>query len=99
MLIRKNIIMKANTRVLTAHVPISMAEKLDLLTEQLDRSRGWIIKQALESWITQQERRRQLTLDALSDVDQGKLSSHSSVQAWADSLGTDKPLSVPDHED
>lgn len=87
--------MKANTRVLTAHVPIIMAEKLDQLTEQLDRSRGWIIKQALANWIAQQEEHRQLTVEALADVDAGKLISQQSVQAWADSLETDNPHPVP----
>ena len=88
--------MKANTRVLTAHVPINMAEALDQLTEQLDRSRGWIIKQALATWMAQQKERRQWTLDALADVDAKNLISHASVQAWANSLGTNKPLPVPD---
>ena len=87
--------MKANTRVLTAHVPIHMAEKIDQLTEELDRSRGWIVKQALTSWIAQQEERRQLTIEALADVDKGNLFSQSDVQTWAESLGTNKPLPIP----
>ncbi|MFM0627893.1 ribbon-helix-helix domain-containing protein [Paraburkholderia xenovorans] len=43
------------TRVLTAHVPLPLAEKVDQLATRLDRSRGWIIKQALAAWIEQQE--------------------------------------------
>ena len=35
------------TRVLTAHVPIELANKVDELAERLERSRGWIVKQAL----------------------------------------------------
>ena len=87
--------MKANTRVLTAHVPINLAEKIDQLSEQMDRSRGWIIKQALTNWILAQEEHRQLTLDALADVDAGNLFSQQAVQMWVDSLDTDNPLIAP----
>ncbi len=87
--------MKTNTRVLTAHVPINVAEKLDELSEQLDRSRGWIIKQALTTWITQHEEDRKLTIEALADVDAGNFVSQESVQTWADSLDTENPLPVP----
>lgn len=31
---------QSNTRVVTAHLPIEMAEKLDLLATSYDRSRG-----------------------------------------------------------
>ncbi len=36
-----------DTKVLTAHVPLVLADKVDRLVAQLDRSRGWIVKQAL----------------------------------------------------
>lgn len=83
------------TKVLTARVPLPLAKKVDELTGGLDRSRGWIIKQALSAWIDQQEERHQLTLEALSDVDARNVVDHLSVRTWAASLGTEKPLSVP----
>ncbi|MDA3922626.1 MAG: ribbon-helix-helix domain-containing protein [Salinisphaera sp.] len=86
---------KAETRVLTAHVPIPMAEKVDKLAERLERSRGWIMKQALSSWIAQEEERDRLTHEALADVDAGRVIDHASVQAWADSLSTGEPLPIP----
>ena len=79
------------TKVLTAHVPMPLANKVDLLAKQLERSRGWIIKQALSAWIEQEEERRRLTLEALADVDAGQLIDHQAVQAWATSLDSDKP--------
>lgn len=91
--------MKSNaqpaTRVLTAHVPLSMADKVDQMAARLERSRGWIMKQALSAWIAQEEERDSLTLEALADVDAGQVIDHQAVQAWADSLGTNKPLPVP----
>ena len=84
-----------NTKVLTAHVPLPLARKVDQIAARLERSRGWIIKQALAAWIDQEEERRRLTLEALGDVDAGRVIGHQAVQAWADSLGTDRPLPAP----
>ncbi|MES1927593.1 putative transcriptional regulator [Salinisphaera dokdonensis CL-ES53] len=86
---------KTETRVLTAHVPIPMAEKVDQLADRLERSRGWIMKQALSSWIAQEEERDRLTREALADVDAGRVIDHQSIQAWADSLDTDEPQPMP----
>ncbi len=83
------------TKVLTTHVPLPMAQKIDQLAARLDRSRGWVVKQALEAWIDQEEERNRLTREAMADVDAGRVIDHQSVQAWADSLGTTHPLPVP----
>lgn len=86
---------KAATRVLTAHVPVPLAEKVDQLADRLERSRGWIMKQALSSWIALEEERDRLTQEALADVDAGQVIDHQAVQAWADSLDADEPLPAP----
>jgi len=83
------------TKVLTAHVPMPLANKVDQLAARLERSRGWVIKQALSAWVEQEEQRRRLTQEALADVDAGQVIDHQAVQAWADSLDTDEPLPVP----
>ena len=46
-----------STKVLTAHVPLPLAEKVDQMAERLERSRGWIMKQALSAWLDQEEER------------------------------------------
>ncbi|PWB37983.1 MULTISPECIES: CopG family ribbon-helix-helix protein [Pseudomonas] len=83
------------TRSVTAHVPVQLAEKVDLMAERLERSRNWIVKQALSAWIDQEEERSRLTREALADVDAGRVIDHQSVQAWADSLTSDTPLKAP----
>lgn len=85
----------ATTRVLTAHVPTMLADKVDALAARIERSRGWVMKQALSAWIDQEEERHKLTLEALADVDAGRVIDHQAIQAWADSLGTDTPLAPP----
>jgi predicted transcriptional regulator len=86
---------QTDTRVVTAHVPIPLAEKVDQLAARLERSRGWIVKQALSAWIEQEEDRTRLTREALADVDAGHVIDHQAVRAWADSLSSDEPLPVP----
>ena len=86
---------KTETRVMTAHVSVSLAEKVDQAAERLERSRGWIVKQALSAWIAQEEERDRLTREALADVDAGRVIDHQAVQAWADSLNADEPMPQP----
>jgi predicted transcriptional regulator len=83
------------TKVLTAHIPLPLAEQVDQIATRLERSRGWIVKQALSAWVGQEEERRRLTLEALTDVDDGNLIDHQDVKAWADSLDAETPLPVP----
>lgn len=87
--------MTAATRVLTAHVPLPLADKVDQMAARLERSRGWVMKQALSAWIAQEEERDRLTHEAMADVDAGHVFDHQAVQAWAQSLGSDQPLPVP----
>ena len=84
-----------DTKVLTAHIPVSLADKVDAIASRLERSRGWIIKQALADWVDQEEERDRLTREALADVDAGRVFSQESVLAWTESLGTDEPLPGP----
>lgn len=86
---------QTDTKVLTAHVPLALAEKVDQLAVRLERSRGWIVKQALAAWIDQEEERNRLTREALADVDAGRVIDYQAVQNWADSLGTDQALPIP----
>ncbi len=86
---------QAATKVLTAHIPLPLADKVDQLAQRLERSRGWIVKQALTAWIDQEEERSRLTREALADVDSGQVIDHQAVQAWADSLTTANPLPLP----
>ncbi|MBI3296973.1 MAG: ribbon-helix-helix protein, CopG family [Elusimicrobia bacterium] len=82
--------MQAQTRVVTAHVPIGLAKKIDQASARLERSRGWIIQKALVSWLDREETEKRLTLEALADVDAGRVLGHETVSAWAARLGKTK---------
>jgi len=75
-----------NTRVVTAHIPSELAEQIDQLAKRMDRSQGWIVKQALMSWVELEAKRSQLTLEGLADVDAGRLVDHAAIDAWAKNL-------------
>lgn len=87
--------MAIETKVLTTHVPLSLAEKVEAMAARLERSRGWVVKQALAAWVDQEEARHRMTLEALADVDSGQVIDDQAVRAWADSLATGKPLPAP----
>ena len=82
-------------RVLTAHVPQELADKVDSYAGQMDRSRGWIVKQALANWVAWEEEKERRTLEALESVRQGHVVPHEEVVAWARSLTSEKPLPRP----
>jgi predicted transcriptional regulator len=85
-----------DTRVMTAHVPIPLAEQVDELAAKLERSRGWVVKQALAAYVEREAERYRLTLEAMADVDAEAGVSHDDVKAWAASLGTDQPGHLPE---
>ena len=84
-----------NTKVMTAHVPLPLAQKVDKLAAQLDRPRAWIVKQALAAWVSEEEESHRLTLEGMADVTAGRVVDQADVEAWAASLATGSPLPVP----
>ena len=80
-----------DTRVVTAHLPADLAKKLDGLAERLDRPRGWIVKEAIASFVSLEEKRFQLTLEALADVVSKRTVDHAEIEAWARGLAKPRP--------
>jgi len=78
------------TRVVTAHIPDALAEKLDLYAERHDRPRGWVVKQALEQYVLLEERRDQLTREGLADMRAGRVVEHAAIEMWTASLTATK---------
>jgi predicted transcriptional regulator len=87
--------MASETKVLTAHIPLALANRVEAMASRLERSRGWVMKQALAAWVDLEEERHRMTLEALEDVDAGRVIDHRAILAWAESLGSDAPLPAP----
>jgi len=66
-----------------------------LFGDSLERSKNWIVKQALYARLDQEEERSRLTREALADVDAGRVIDHQAIQVWANTLSTDTPLTEP----
>ncbi|MFZ4541972.1 MAG: CopG family ribbon-helix-helix protein [Rickettsiales bacterium] len=79
-----------DTRVVTAHVSLELAKQVDAIAARLERPKGWIVKEALASYVALDEKRHRLTLEALAAVDAGQVVPHAEIKAWADSLKTTK---------
>ena len=67
--------MVAETRTLTAQVPIELAQEVDALSELLERPRQWIVKKALVQFLAREAEKRRLVQEGLDDVSAGRMVS------------------------
>lgn len=74
------------TRVVTAHLPADLAKRLDGLADQLERPRGWLVKEAVEAYLALAEERQRETVEALDEVTAGRTMDHADVEAWVAGL-------------
>ena len=69
-------------RVVTANLPGNLVDQLDRISKEIDRSKSWIIRQALSDWLAEEQRRYEMTLEALASVEQGHTYTHEEILAW-----------------
>lgn len=81
---------------MTAHIPRALAEEVDQLAQRLDRSKGWVVKQALAAYVVRETEHHRMTLEAMGEVQAQRGAAHEDVKAWAASLGTEHPLCRPE---
>ncbi len=75
-----------------------MEKPLETLSKKLDRSKSYLINQAIKEFIARQsleDSRWQDTLQALESIKSGNSIDEEDVNAWLNSWGTDKRLSTP----
>jgi predicted transcriptional regulator len=87
--------MVAETRTLTAQVPVELAQEVDALSEMIERPKQWIIKKALVQFLAREAEKRRLIQEGLDDVAAGRFVSMEQARAWADSIGSANELPVP----
>ena len=68
-------------RVVTAKLPADLVARLDNVASSIERSKSWIIREALRDWLREEERRHELTKEAMRDFDEGRVVSHEDVLA------------------
>lgn len=74
----------ADGRVITAKLPDDLVLLLDEVACRIDRSKSWIVRQAVAEWLAEEQRRHELTLEALKSVDEGRTIPHEEVLAMVE---------------
>ena len=68
-------------RVVTANLPEELVSRMDEIADRIDRTKSWIIRQAVSEWLAEEQRRHELTLEALKSVDEGRTFTQEEVEA------------------
>lgn len=71
-------------RVITAKLPDDLFSRMGEVADRIDRSKSWIVRQAVTEWLAEEQRRYELTLEALKDVDEGRTIPHEEVLAMVE---------------
>lgn len=67
-------------RVVTAKLPEALVARMDEIARRIDRSKSWIVRQAVSEWLAEEQRRHELTLEGLKDVDEGRTISQADIE-------------------
>lgn len=73
--------MRHSGRVVTANLPANIVDHLDEVAKRIDRSRSWILRQAVSEWLAEEQRRYELTLEAMKSINEGQGISQEEVDA------------------
>ena len=87
-----NAMLENEMAMTSVRMPDEMMDKLDATANKLRRSKGWIIKDAVQQYLEREEQkaiRYRETLEALEDVKAGRLVDGEEVLEWMESWGTD----------
>lgn len=58
------IVMNKTDRVVTANLPSNLVGQMDEVCQRIDRSKSWIVREALTQWLDEEHRRNTLSLEA-----------------------------------
>jgi predicted transcriptional regulator len=67
-------------RVVTAKLPDELVSRMDEIALRIDRSKSWIVREAVADWLAEEQRRYELTLEAMKSVDEGRTFSQEEVE-------------------
>jgi predicted transcriptional regulator len=76
--------MAEDGRVVTAKLPDDLVDRMDEVAERIDRTKSWIVREALSQWLAEEQRRYDLTIEALKDIDEGRTIPHEEVLAMVE---------------
>lgn len=84
--------------VTTVRLPADIEKDLETLAGKLKRSKGWLINEAVSTYLQQEtleQHRWQETLSAMESAAQGKVVPAEEVHAWLSSWGSNDEHQPP----
>jgi predicted transcriptional regulator len=75
---------------LAAHVTDEFIKEIDSVSQRLDRSRAWVVKEAVREYLerrAEDQQRWNETLEAIEAADRGEVVSADEVLGWVDTWG------------
>lgn len=79
----------------SVRLPDDLRAQVDRLAESQKRSRAFIIKEAVEAYVADQQAYETAISEALTEADKGKFISADKTFAWLDQLGVDHATPIP----
>ena len=70
--------------VVTARIDPQLSERIDRLAQRLDRSRAWLIQQAIERYVGEEAAFLDFVQEGVDAADRGELLRQDEMQAWLD---------------
>ncbi len=67
-------------RVVTAKLPDELVSRMDEVAGRIDRSKSWIVREAVAEWLAEEQRRYELTLEALRSVNEGRTFTQEEIE-------------------
>jgi predicted transcriptional regulator len=74
--------MSKDGRVVTANLPDELVSRMDEVAERMDRTKSWIVREAVAEWLAEEQRRYELTLEALKSVDEGRTFTQDEIERY-----------------
>ncbi len=82
----------------SVRMPDELMERLELVADDMRRSKGWVIKDAVEEYLAKKDQKRRLdeeTLESWEDYKAGRVIDGDKVMAWLESWGTEDEKEPP----
>jgi predicted transcriptional regulator len=86
----------SETRSLEVTIDPELDEQLTSVAETLDRSRSWVVQQAIKEFIDLQAWHLAAIDEGIKEANVGKLIPHEDVVAWIESWGSSDELPIPE---
>jgi predicted transcriptional regulator len=71
----------SKTAVITARIEPELSDRLDQLARDYDRSRGWLVAQAIERYVAEESQFLALIKEGEADIEAGRVFTQEEVEA------------------